>query len=108
MLPLLLSNVGAYRCRVRMHSDRRRRNERKDPERKEAGSKLGYLCTQVWLITVVAGIGRAGESDEGRLRADRIFHPEGRMVEEGGWAVVSYSPRSESRLYLQAVTPTTI
>ena len=67
-----------------MHSDRRRRNERKDPERKEAGSKLGYLCTQVWLITRRRAFGRVGKGDEGRLRADWVLHPEGRMGEEGG------------------------
>ena len=36
------------------------------------------------MITRRRAFGRAGKGDEGRLRADRIFHPEERMGEEGG------------------------
>ena len=33
---------------------------------------------------VLEACSRLAEGDEGRLRADRIFHPEERMGEEGG------------------------
>ena len=45
---------------------------RMNDAREPAGTGAGEACS------------RLAEGDEGRLRADRIFHPEERMGEEGG------------------------